>query len=58
MPLADRLLALKLMLETDEEEFLRTAYRLPGQPESRGSEHLGRAGCGKTRPNFVCDYKT
>jgi hypothetical protein len=28
MPLADRLLALKLMLETDEEEFLRTAHHL------------------------------
>ena len=28
MPVADRLLALKLMLETDEEEFLSTAHHL------------------------------
>ena len=31
MPVADRLLALKLMLETAEEEFLRTAHHL-GRP--------------------------
>jgi len=31
MPFADRLLALKLMLETEEEEFLRTAHHL-GRP--------------------------